>query len=86
MSGLFSLNLRDFINGAIMAVGTAVLAFLQQFISNGALGAVNWKLVGGVAAAALIMYLGKNLGTTNDGKTFGIEATKPVPPAPPPKG
>ncbi len=76
MSGIFNLNLRDFINGFIMAVGGAVLTFLQQFISNGALGAVNWKLVGGVALAASITYLGKNLGTKQDGTTLGIPATK----------
>jgi len=88
VSGLFQLNLRDFINGLIMAVGTAVMTFFEQLISNGTLSFVdvNWKLVGGVAAAAAVMYIAKNLGTTSNGKTFGIQATIPAPPAPPPKG
>lgn len=82
MSGLFRLNLRDFINGLIMAVGGAVFTFLEQFVIAGSfkLDAVNWRLVGGVAMGAAVTYLWKNLFTTPEGKTLGIAATAPKPP------
>lgn len=80
MSGFGKLDLRDMINGLVMAVGSAVLTFMQQLIQpGGSISAINWRLVGGVAAGAAVTYLLKNVFTTAEGKTLGISATAPKP-------
>jgi hypothetical protein len=82
MSGVFKLNLADLLRGLITAVLTASLTALQQFFSTtGTMTPINWKLVGGVAAATAIGYLLKNLLTDNTGKVMGIAATAGPPPA-----
>jgi hypothetical protein len=76
MSGIFKLNLADLLRGLITAVLTASLTAMQQFFSTtGTITPINWKLVGGVAAATAIGYLLKNLLTDNTGKVMGIAAT-----------
>ena len=87
MSGLLKLNAADFLKGLIVAVVGAGLTSIQQVIStSGTQYTINWRLVGGVALAAAVSYLIKNLGTSDDGKVLGITATAPPPPAPAPKG
>lgn len=55
----FSLNLRDAINGLVVAVGGAVVSVLETTITAGSF-TINWKQLGSVALAAGIAYIGKN--------------------------
>jgi hypothetical protein len=86
MSGLFKLDFRDVVNGAITAGLSAGAASAQQLLeAKGDTFFINWKIVGVSALAGFLGYLIKNLLTTSDGKTLGIEATRPKPPDPPGK-
>ncbi len=83
VTGIGALEIADFIRGALVAVGSAVVSFLQQFIfptgdvPNFDFSKIQWKVVVGVAAAAFISYLAKNLFTNNKGVVLGIAATQP---------
>jgi len=56
-----SLNLRDFLRGLIMAVGTPVLYLLQELIPNHPM-----PVVAKCAVSALVTYLIKNYFTDSD--------------------
>jgi len=81
--GVFSLEAANFVRGAIYAVGTSVLSFLQQFFlpANGVpsldISTVNWRVVGGVAAAAFVSYIIAKLGENKKGEILGIKASQP---------
>jgi hypothetical protein len=72
-NGIFKLAWADLARGAVLAVLTAVLTSLQQAISEGNIdpAAWNWRTIGGVALAALVGYLLKNLLSDNDGRFAG---------------
>ena len=73
MSGFFKLNWQDLLKGVITSVLTAVVAFLYAFISNGGdISAVGFQQLGGVALAALLGYILKQLGTSETGAFLGI--------------
>jgi hypothetical protein len=55
----FSLNLRDFKNGSLVAMITPVAYLVQQSIDQGNLH-FNWKQLGMAALSGLIGYLFKN--------------------------
>jgi hypothetical protein len=55
----YSLKVKDFLKGLLMAVGTPVLLIIQQSIAAGSL-TFNWQQIGMVAAAAGLLYLTKN--------------------------
>jgi uncharacterized membrane protein YebE (DUF533 family) len=55
----FSLNLRDAINGLVVAVGGAVVSVLQTSFTSGSF-TINWTQLGSVALAAGLAYIGKN--------------------------
>lgn len=55
----FSLNARDFVRGAILAIITPVLAIITNSLDKGEL-TFNWKLIGVTAISAFIGYLVKN--------------------------
>ncbi len=61
-SPLFSLNFKDLGKGLLVAVGGAVIAAIETSIQAGSL-TFNWKTIGGVALAAGLSYLVKNLFT-----------------------
>lgn len=61
-SGQFTLNLRDFLKGAAVAVFAAVLAFLSPLLEAGDFH-IEWKRVGSVALIAFLGYLVKNFVT-----------------------
>jgi hypothetical protein len=90
VSGLFKLNLPDWLKGLITAGFSAAFMLFYQMLVQGGVTVVDWGFKpGGVGNAALIGaagYLTKNFFTTADGKALGIQATAPVPPAPAPKG
>jgi hypothetical protein len=66
-STLFSLNLSDFIKGAILAVVVPVLVTIQQSLAAGNI-VFDWKTIGISALATFIAYLLKNF-LTDDVKT-----------------
>lgn len=72
-SGIFRLGWADLVRGLVLAILTAVLTSCQQAISEGSLDptAWNWKAIGGVALAAVVAYLLKNLVSDADGKVLG---------------
>lgn len=59
-SNQYSLNSRDLIRGAIVAVIGAALTSVQQFLAEGGFEAINWKTVLTVAVSALVSYLTLN--------------------------
>ncbi len=59
-SNQYSLNARDLIRGAIIAVIGAVLTSVQEAITKGGLDAINWRTVLTVAISALVSYLTLN--------------------------
>jgi len=61
-SSLFSLDFKDLGKGILVAVGGAVIAAVESSIQAGSL-IFNWKAIGGVALAAGLSYLVKNLFT-----------------------
>ena len=73
MSAFFHLNRRDFINGAIVAVGGAVLAALAQQLNAPGFdyATFQWGEVLKVAFSAAAVYLSKNLLSTADGRFMG---------------
>ena len=82
---MFTLKLRDFLKGLIMAIGTPVLYMLQELIPNWNLGPVEKA-----ALSATVTYLLKNLftddikaaqKTLSNAKIEGNEAAKPIPPS-----
>jgi hypothetical protein len=72
-SGIFRLNLSDLARGLVLAVLTAVLTSCQQAISSGNMdpSAWDWRAIGGVALAAIVAYLLKNLVSDEQGKVLG---------------
>lgn len=62
-SSLFSLNWNDLGKGLIVAVGGALVGYLEGAATGGTLLTLNWKTIGGVALAAGLSYLGKNFFT-----------------------
>lgn len=58
-SGLFQLNVSDFVKGLLMAVLVPVFAIIGDSITKGTL-TFDWKLIGLSALGGLIGYLTKN--------------------------
>ena len=61
-AGLFSLGLRDAIQGTIMAAGGAVLGVITVSIDKGEL-TFNWTAIWHTALSAAVVYLGKRFFT-----------------------
>jgi len=55
----YSLKLRDFLKGGLMAVSVPVLLIIQQSLDKGEFS-FNWKQIGMTAVGAFIAYLLKN--------------------------
>lgn len=74
----YSLNLKDALKGLIIAIGTPVLATIEQSLEAGTL-TFNWKLIGITALSATVMYLTKNyFSPTATVITKQTDAEKPV--------
>lgn len=58
LSEQFKLQLRDFVIGAIMAVGAAIIPLVQATISAGQL-TFDWKAIGTMALGTFMAYVGK---------------------------
>jgi hypothetical protein len=71
---LFQLNARDFIRGGIVAVFSAIAAFLYDSLNRGdVIDAIMFKKVGMAALAALFGYLATNLITNSTGQILTKE-------------
>lgn len=68
-SNLFNLNVRDAIQGAVVAVLGAVLVVLQQSLT--AHTAIDWNQVLVVAEGAFVGYIIKNYFSDAQGKLLG---------------
>jgi len=61
-SSLYALNFQDLVKGLIVAAGGAALAAIEASLQAGSL-TLDWKVIGSVALAAGLSYLGKNFFT-----------------------
>lgn len=68
-SKLFNLSWNDLIKGLIISVLTSVITIAIEQLKN---GNIDWNQVGTVTLIATLSYLLKQLGTDENGKTFGI--------------
>lgn len=59
LSPKYSLGLRDFLKGGLLAVLSAVVPIIQQSLERGEL-TFNWKSIGIVALGAFVAYIAKN--------------------------
>lgn len=69
MSGLFRLDWKDLIKGAVVSILSAVLTLVLDLLKAG--GELDWRTIGTVAITAFISYLLKNLVTDDRGKLGG---------------
>lgn len=71
MSNFMSLNGRDLIKGAVIAVLVAVLGSLETILTAGELPTSDqWASIAKMAGAAVISYLVKNLFTNSQDELF----------------
>lgn len=84
LSKKFTLQASDFVRGAALAVGTAVLTVVQQSLERGELK-FNWSLIGTTAISAFVAYLVKNYAfepakviTTTDTNTKAVNASEKI--------
>lgn len=59
LSKKYTLQVSDFVRGALLAVGTSVLTVIQQSLEKGELK-FNWTLIGTTAISTFVAYLIKN--------------------------
>lgn len=69
MSGLFKLDWRDLVKGAVVSVFTTVITVVLDALNTGV--SLDWKAIGTIALSAFLSYLLKNLGTDSSGKLGG---------------
>lgn len=76
-SKFLQLNRKDFFNGLIIAVGSAILTYLFEVIQLGSFDTFEWKTIGSVSLIATTTYLSKNLLRNSEG-TYSLkeESTK----------
>lgn len=68
-SEMFSLKIRDFLKGAIMAIIGAVLVFVQQSLTSNQ--PIDYKTISVIALTAGLSYIIKNYFSDTDGKFLG---------------
>lgn len=76
MSKFLQLNWNDLFKGAVLTVLASVISVIGTCINNAIVTgniAIDWQIVFYVALSAFIGYIGKQLGTDQNGKTFGIK-------------
>jgi putative Mn2+ efflux pump MntP len=73
MSEYLKLSWSDLANGLAVAIFTAILQFLYQFVGEHGLNfsATDWTQLLGVALLAALGYLSKNFLKDSDGKLVG---------------
>lgn len=78
MSKFGTLELPDYVKGILVAVIGAVLTTIEQALTSGGFGAIDFGAVALVAVNAGIGYLLKNFFTNAQGVAFGIKSTKVI--------
>ena len=76
LSGLFTLGVKDFIKGLIMAIIGAIAAVVQTSIEAGNLN-FDWKYMGKLALITGLSYLLKNFVTNNKDQILTKDVPKP---------
>lgn len=73
-NGLFKLGAGDLLRGLVVAVGTAVVLYLQTLMGNTGFtfSSIPWPVVLNIAVSAGLGYLAKNLLTSDQGNLGGI--------------
>jgi hypothetical protein len=77
-SGLFKLNLSDFLKGALVAILTAVIGALYALVQSGTFPTTFAELQPVLVAAvtAFLAYISKNLVTNSQGEVATPEPPK----------
>lgn len=75
-SKFLQLNKKDFFNGLIIAVGSAILTYLFEVIQLGSFDTFEWKTILSVSLIATTTYLSKNLFRNSEGEMLMKEKTK----------
>ena len=57
----YSVNWKDILKGALVAVGMVILTPVEEALRTG--GKIDWTIVGGAAVTAFVTYLVKNFFT-----------------------
>jgi hypothetical protein len=72
-SELFRLDIKDFVKGAIVAVVTAIIAYLGEAVKLPGFNLLtfDWHSVISLAISAFGAYLIKNFMSDSDGKVLG---------------
>lgn len=73
-TGFLKLNIRDFIHGLLMAVGSGVIAIIAPSMQNGT-WVFDWTMIWHTAVASAFAYLAKNLFTPTP-KQISIDPAK----------
>lgn len=75
LSQLWSVNVRDFVEGltaaVIMAVVTTAYQLIASCVTLACVIGINWVSVESAAVVAFIGYIGTKLATAQNGKLFG---------------
>lgn len=71
MNKLFSVGVKDFVKGLVVAVLSGVLTYVYGAIQGGTF-AVDWNQVGVVAVTAGLSYIIKNYISDENGKVGGL--------------
>ena len=71
MSKFLTLNQSDLVKGGILAVLTAALTYIYGIVQTGSFS-IDYNVLATSVISALLAYLIKNLGTDQNGNTFGI--------------
>ena len=75
-SKFLQLNRKDFFNGLIIAVGSAILTYLFEVVQLGSFDTFEWKNILSVSLIATTTYLFKNLLRNTEGEMLIKEKTK----------
>lgn len=77
-SGIFKLNIKDLVNGIVVAIVSAVFISVYGLITSAGFDifTADWAIIGSTALNAAIVgfvgYIGKKFFTTSDGKVLGL--------------
>lgn len=64
MSKLFTLNIKDFLKGLVMAILVPAVTIMQQSLDSGTL-VLNWKTILIASISGVVAYLMKNFFTSD---------------------
>ena len=71
MNKLFSVGIKDFARGLVVAVFSGVLVYVYGIVQSGTL-AIDWRQVALVAVSSCLGYIVKNYLSDESGKLGGV--------------